>query len=162
MKKGGVVKFKVKVVAVLFLLTTISIAYCQKIEIPDLVDRFKASTDIQQKTLKEQYRYETMDAKGQVENVVEWKKFDERTDKGQMYYKLITKPQKTSQSNTYTLLLYFKNIDEVKDMNEGQNIVAECVFLDIADDMDTVSVSLFADDFTKEDKIMFDTLSIGD
>lgn len=155
-------KISTMLAGIILLLGLFSIAYCQSMGVVDLVDRFKTSTDIQRKELQEQYKYQTMDLEGIVQNVKEWKKFDDRTDTGMLYYKVIANPQRTSKGNIYTVSIYYKDVNKVKGISEGQKIKTKGALLNIVDNLDTISISFFADRLNDEDKMLFNKDIVGD
>jgi len=147
--------FKGMFAAFLFIAMTAPCSYCETITIDELVNQFSHATDVQKAQLEKHYRYEKLNVDGIIKNVEPWDTFDEKTDVGRHYFKVVTEPKKTADGIPYEILVFYKNRDKVKALDKGQEIRLESAYLKIIDQRLIYSVWVYAEDLTPEVKEAF-------
>lgn len=142
------------IIAILFLIAAASFSYCEEISIEDLVSQYRHATDIQKAQLADHFRYSKMYASGAVQNVESWNAFDENKVKSVYYYRVTTMPQTAEDGTQYEINVLFKDEDQAKLIDKGQEIHVEGTFLKIIDERLIVSVWILSGEMTDLDKEM--------
>jgi hypothetical protein len=120
-----------------------------------LVDQFKKATDLQQQSLITDAKDKNISSKGVVKNAEEYRTFNLNTDTGAQYYRVITETQTTPSGNPYIVSFFYKDKDEVEDVNKGQAIEKTGALLKIFDERLWVSVWIYAGKIGPEEELMF-------
>lgn len=131
-----------------------SFAYCEAIEINDLVEEYNNATGVQKPQIEEKYRYTVFSVSGVIENVEDWNTFDERTDTAGNYYRVIARPQVTASGISYRILVFYKNKASVESLGKDQEIKTSGSLLKIIDEFGSFSIWIYADPLSPEDKVM--------
>jgi len=132
-----------------------SCAYCEELQIAQLVDQFKQGTDVQRDELQDFYKDKEIVGFGTVENAREYNTFDEANDIERTYHEVITNVQKTARGNPYKVIFIYKNSDKIKNIDRGQAIEKRAKILRVIDDRLWISVWLYEEEFTPEEKLQF-------
>lgn len=141
--------------AILFTAVSASFSYCETITIDELVNQFSHATDVQKSQLDKHYKYEKINVSGTIKNVEPWNTFDERTDVGRHYFKVIMEPRKTADGIPYEILVFYKDKDKVKALDKGQELQLEGTYLKIIDQRLIYSVWVYAEELSAEVKQAF-------
>jgi len=120
-----------------------------------LVDQFKKATDLQQQGLIKDVKNKKISAKGIVKNVEEYRTFNLNTDKGAPYYRAIAETQKSPSGNPYIVSFFYKNKDDVADINKGQAVEKTGGLLKIFDERLWVSVWIYTGNIGPEEELLF-------
>lgn len=140
-----------------FLIFTASFAYCQTVNINDLLKEYNNATEVQKQEVIDTYKYKTIAVSGIIEDVADCASFDERADKPGNYYKVVTKPQMQESGASYYVTIFYKDKSSVESLVKGQKINTSGVFVKIIDDPGLLSIWVYADELTPEDKVMFES-----
>ena len=146
---------KMILIAALFTAVNLSLSYCEELQIDQIVDQFKAATDVQRMELKELYKDREVLGVGIVDNVRDYNTFDEVNDIERNYYQIISTVEKTPKGNSYKVIFLYKNLNKVKNIDKGQLIERNASILRIIDDRLWISVWLYEGEFTEEEKAQF-------
>ena len=125
------------------------------IEVEQFVDQFNKQTDLQKNQFANDCKNESISVSGIVNDVKEVNTFDETSETSKRYYKVITDVQNTKQGNPYEVVLIYKDFDKVKDVNKGQKIEKEGKVLMIIDQRLYLSIWVYEEDLTPEEKAAF-------
>jgi hypothetical protein len=139
--------------AALFTMAVFSNA--EAMEIDDLVNQFQPLTDVQRDEFRSVHYYENISVSGVVMNVEPWNMFDERTDMGMLYYRVVTAQKTSSKGVPYEILIFYKDKSKVEGLSEGSTISVTGPIIKILDQRLLFSVWVYAGELTAEDKTMF-------
>lgn len=142
--------------AALFLILTPSFSYCETISVDDLVARYINATEVQRRQIEAEYRYNTITASGIIKDVIDWNTFDEKTGTSGHYYKVITEPQAAKAGISYEISILYKDKAKVESFSKGQEIKIDGTFIKIINEIDLLSILVYTDELTPEDKVMFE------
>ena len=148
-------KIRIIVGALLFLAALFTSSYSWAIAVSDLVDEFVAATDVQRDSMIIKYTDEKASATGVVENVKDFNTFNEKIDKGALYYQVVLAGQKTALGNAYQVSFFYKTADEVKNIAKTQQMTEKGAILKIVDERLWISVWLYVGTLGPEEKTMF-------
>ncbi|MBI4708065.1 MAG: hypothetical protein HY761_09100 [Candidatus Omnitrophica bacterium] len=142
-------------VAVSFLFLLPVFSFCQTMNVDDLIGQYSKATEIERGQIEDTYRYKEISSNVTIKDVIDWATFDERTDKGEHFYKVVTEPQMSKAGIPYGILIFFKDKNKVEQFVKGQKIETTGSLIKIVDEVGSFSVWLYAGGLTPEDKIMF-------
>ena len=148
-------RIRVVVGTLLFLIVVFASSYGWAIAVSDLVDEFIAATDVQRDKMITKYIDEKASATGVVENVKDFSTFNEKIDKGALYYQVVLTPQKTALGNAYQVSFFYKTADEVKNIAKTQQMTEKGAILKIVDERLWISIWLYVGTLGPEEKTMF-------
>jgi len=96
----------------------------EAIRVEELVNRFNAATDVQEKELNKRLRGAMIAATGIISNVEERSFLDEaRGEEARVhYYAAITELQKASQGAVYNVIFCYEDMDDVEHICKGQRV----------------------------------------
>jgi len=90
--------------------------------VESLVDKFVSLTEIQQKSYAEKIEGSiTVYGSGEIEDVA-YPSWLDIYKEAKGYYRVVIKPQETSNGNLYDIVFLFKDLDKIKDFNKGDKI----------------------------------------
>lgn len=138
-----------------FAAAVFSFVYAEELQMDVIVDRFKEATDVQRRQLREDYAGRRILGVGTVDNVRDYNTFDEVNDIERHYYEVINVIRKTPKGTPYKLIFLYKDLDKVKGLDKGQMIERSGNILRIIDDRLWVSVWLYEEEWTPEEKAQF-------
>lgn len=130
-------------------------SYCESIKAEKLVDQFYKETDLEKAHFAQTYKDDKIIVSAEVRDVKEEDTFDVVNDIKRRYYKVVTKTQKTAGDNDYAVILIYKNADKVRDIAKGQWVTKEGKLLRVVDEGLLLSVWLYEENLTKEERELF-------
>ncbi len=139
----------------IFVLGIISSSSCKTLDMGELVDNFQKATDLQRIQIVKDNLNKEISCQGTVVNVGEYDFFDVTNDIKGIYYQVTAEQQKTKNNVPYQLIFLFKDRDEVKDIEKGQNIEMSGKIIRINDERLQISLWLFCGELTENDKALF-------
>jgi len=142
--------------AVLFSTLAAACSYCEAAGLDEIVGQYNSATEVQRPQVEGQYRYKQVPVDGMIKDVLGWDEFDERTDRGGQYYKVVTLPKVTSGGVMYDIQIFYKDKASVKPLSKGQVIELEATLLKIVDNIGSYTVWVFGDKLSDEDKAMLE------
>jgi len=142
--------------AVLFLTVAASFSYCETVSVDELVARYIDATEVQRQQIEAEYRYKTIAVSGVIKDVVDWNTFDEKTDTSGHYYKVITEPKTAKSGISYEISILYKDKAKVEPLSKGQEIKVGGTFIKIINEINLLSILVYTDELTPEDKVMFE------
>ncbi|MFH1441498.1 MAG: hypothetical protein ABIH18_05620 [Candidatus Omnitrophota bacterium] len=142
-------------ITAVFLMLISSFVYCQTVSINDLLKQYNNATEVQKQEIIDTYKYKSIAVRGSVEDVQVWASFDERSDKPGRYYKVNTKQQTLEPGVSYQIIIFYKDKSIVDSFIKGQQINTNGALVKIIDEPGMLSVWVYADELTPEDKVMF-------
>lgn len=125
----------------LFVISPVT-SYCGPIEIPKLVDQFKAATDLQRREIRNNAFNKEAVGSGLVANVDSYDLYDEANDTRWKYYRATTEVQNSADGNPYRIVVLYKDNNRVKDVNRGQKMETSGNVMKIDDEHMQISVWL--------------------
>lgn len=87
-----------------------------------LVDRFYEATEVQRDEVRKLYIGENIIAGGIVSNVEDSRFFNTKDRVRENYFTVKTEVQNTGEGNPYQVVFFYKNADDVKNLNKGEGI----------------------------------------
>lgn len=143
-------------IIILSMVLIMSMPYvCEAIDVEELVDQYGKLTDLQKTDYVNKYKNEPVSFSAVVSDVKPSDTFDERTDTSQHYYKILTDVRTTKAGNPYDVVVFYKDVNNVKDINKGQKIEKEGRLLTIIDQRLDLSIWLYEESLTQEEKAVF-------
>ncbi len=142
-------------IAVSFLMLT-TFSYCEMISVDELVGQYSNATEIQRQQIEAKCKYNAMAVSGVIKDVVDWNTFDERTETTGHYYKVITETQTAKTGISYEISILYKDKSKVVPLIKGQEIKAEGTLIKIINEASLISIWVYMDELTPEDKVMFE------
>ncbi|MCX5678697.1 MAG: hypothetical protein NTY76_06275 [Candidatus Omnitrophica bacterium] len=142
--------------AVLFLTLASSFSYCETISVDELVTRYVNATEVQRQQIESEYRYKTISVSGTIKDVIDWNTFDEKTDTAGHYYKVITESKTAKAGISYEISILYKDKAKVEPLSKGQEIKTDGTFIKIINEINLLSILVYTDELTPEDKVMFE------
>lgn len=134
-----------------------AIAYCDNVNIGELVDNYKHATDLQRTELENNFIGKRASASGVVENVGRYDFFDISNDTGGVYYKVLTLQQNTENMIPYQIIFLYKDTDKdkLKDINRGEEITREGNIIKIIDERLQIAVWIYDGELTQRERDLF-------
>lgn len=142
-------------IAVSFLMLT-TFSYCEMISVDELIGQYSNATEIQRQQIEAECKYNTIAVSGVIKDVVDWNTFDERTETTGHYYKVITETQTAKTGISYEISILYKDKSKVVSLIKGQEIKAEGTLIKIINEVSLISIWVYMDELTPEDKVMFE------
>ncbi|MBI5124065.1 MAG: hypothetical protein HZA72_01440 [Candidatus Omnitrophica bacterium] len=139
----------------LMALSISSIAYCEKVDMAELVDQYKHATDLQRDELTKQFTGKRITGSGIVENVGEYDFFDISNDTGGKYYKVLTRQQETPNKVPYQVVFLYKDKDKVRDIDRGEPIEKEGNIIKLEDERLQIAVWIYDGELTSRERDLF-------
>ncbi|MEJ2744463.1 MAG: hypothetical protein P8123_02075 [bacterium] len=117
-------------------------SYCGPIEIPKLVDRFKAATDLQRREMRKNTFNKEAVGSGSVANVDSYDLYDEANDRRWKYYRVVGEIQNSPDGNPYRIIVLYRDEKKAKNVNRGQKVENTGHVMKIDDEYMHISVWL--------------------
>ncbi|MGB2705561.1 MAG: hypothetical protein WBC74_01705 [Candidatus Omnitrophota bacterium] len=97
-------------------------SHCESMSANTLVDRFYEATEVQRDEVRKLYIGENIIAGGIVSNVEDSRFFNTKDRVRENYFTVKTEVQNTGEGNPYQVVFFYKNADDVKNLNKGEGI----------------------------------------
>jgi len=113
---------KILTLSLLSLIMSLSFQSEAAVSVEVLVDDFMSHTEVQQEAYAKKIEGSiTVYGSGEIEDVT-YPSWLDIYEEAKGYYRVVIKPQETSNGNLYDIVFCFKDLDKIKDFDKGDKI----------------------------------------